>query len=194
MKIKNILSVNLLKQTKLFLIVFSLVIIGCKNNNGGKMEFKLTAEVFKNGETIPVEYTCQGKDISPALNWNGIPAKAKSLVLIMEDPDAPDPKAPKITWIHWVLYNIPVSSSGLKKDVGKNGLPKGTLEGLNSWGKTGYGGPCPPIGRHRYFFKLYAINTVLPDLSFPTKTKLLEAVKDKIVAETELMGTYKKQK
>ena len=100
------------------------------------MEFKLTAEVFKNGETIPVEYTCQGKDISPALNWNGIPAKAKSLVLIMEDPDAPDPKAPKITWIHWVLYNIPVSSSGLKKDAEKNGLPKGTLEGLNSWGKT----------------------------------------------------------
>ena len=130
-------------------------------------------------------------DISPPLTWTGIPALAKSLVLIVDDPDAPDPKAPKRTWVHWLLYNLPVTLSGLRE--AEQTLPAGTLEGINDWHRTGYGGPNPPIGRHRYFHKLYALDVVLPDLNNPTKLKLEQSLAGHILAEALLIGTYQKE-
>jgi len=138
-------------------------------------------------------HTCQGEDLSPALSWHGIPAGTQSLVLIVDDPDAPDPKAPKMTWVHWLLYNLPPSAKGLPEAVAKKDLPQGTLEGLNDSKKTGYGGPCPPIGKHRYFFKLYALDTVLPDLKTPRKPDLEKALQGHIIEKVELVGLYQKQ-
>ena len=156
------------------------------------MSLTLTSPAFENEGEIPVLYTCEGDDISPALAWSGVPSGAASLALIMDDPDAPDPRAPKMTWVHWVLYNFPASSTGLREGIPPTGLPAGTLEGLNDWKRTGWGGPCPPIGRHRYFFKLYALDTVLPDLQRPTKSKLEAAMDGHILTQAVLMGTYEK--
>jgi Raf kinase inhibitor-like YbhB/YbcL family protein len=153
---------------------------------------KLTSTAFTENQSIPKLYTCEGQDRSPPLTWSGVPANAKSLALILDDPDAPDPAAPRMTWVHWVLYNIPVTASGLAEGVISSALPKGALEGLNDWQRTGYGGPCPPIGRHRYFHKLYALDTVLPDLKKPTKAALEKAMKGHVIAETQLIGTYQK--
>lgn len=154
---------------------------------------EIDSNVFEFSGSIPAIYTCEGKDISPPLNFKNIPAQAKSLVLIMDDPDAPDPKAPKMTWDHWILYNMPSTLKGLAEKLDPNHLPEGTLSGLNSWNKTGYGGPCPPIGRHRYYFKLYALNVVLPDLNKPNKAQLLAAMKDHVIDQAEWMGTYQKE-
>ena len=156
------------------------------------MTLTLRSDAFAHGEDIPNKYTCQGEDISPPLSWANVPAGAKSLVLIIDDPDAPDPTAPRMTWVHWVLYNIPVTTSGLAEDITSTELPAGTKEGLNDWQHTGYGGPCPPIGRHRYYFKLYALDSVLDDLHKPSKTKLEQAMQGHILARAELMGTYEK--
>ena len=155
------------------------------------MGMTLESPAFSHEGSIPSEYTCDGDDISPQLQWSGIPSNAKSLVLIMDDPDAPDPAAPKITWVHWVLYNIPPTATGLAKAISDADLPAGTLQGLNNWNRTGYGGPCPPIGRHRYFHKLYALDNVLPDLGMPTKSALEEAMQGHIIEKTVLLGTYK---
>jgi len=123
-----------------------------------------------------------------------LPPGTKSLVLIVDDPDAPDPRAPKRIWVHWMLYNIPPEAHGLPEDVAPSALPAGTLEGITDSRRTGWGGPCPPIGRHRYFFRLYALDTTLPDLGRPTRSKLEQAMKDHVVARAELMGTYQKQR
>jgi Raf kinase inhibitor-like YbhB/YbcL family protein len=155
---------------------------------------KISSMTFTNNGSIPTVHTCEGNDTSPALMWSGAPPATKSFALIVDDPDAPDPAAPKMTWVHWVLYDIPPSATGLPATVALQDLPKGTLEGVNDWKRTGYGGPCPPIGRHRYYFKLYALDTLLPDLGKPTKAKLLEAMKGHVVAETQIMGTYQKGK
>jgi hypothetical protein len=155
---------------------------------------KLTSAAFGQDQSIPKVYTCEGKDVSPPLAWSGVPAGAKSLVLIVDDPDAPDPAAPRMTWVHWVLYDIPASAAGLAEGVASGALPKGTLEGSNDWQRTGYGGPCPPIGRHRYFHKLYALDTMLPDQKKPTKAALEQAMKGHIIAQTQLVGTYQKGK
>ena len=155
---------------------------------------KLTSTSFGESQSIPKLYTCEGKDVSPPLAWSGVPANAKSLALIVDDPDAPDPAAPRMTWVHWVLYNIPASATGLTEAMTPGGLPKGTLEGVNDWQRTGYGGPCPPVGRHRYFHKLYALDTALPDLKKPAKGALEQAMKGHIVAQAQLMGTYEKGK
>ncbi|UCD66432.1 MAG: YbhB/YbcL family Raf kinase inhibitor-like protein, partial [Deltaproteobacteria bacterium] len=141
-------------------------------------------------EMIPARYTCDGQDISPHLEWTGMPAGTKSLVLVVDDPDAPDPAAPKMTWVHWVLYNIPVDAGGLEENISTASLPAGTKEGINDWNRTGYGGPCPPIGRHRYFFKLYALDKVLADLQQPTKAELEKACEGHVLAKAELVGTY----
>ncbi len=154
---------------------------------------KISSTTFTHNGAIPTVHTCEGNDTSPALTWSGAPAATKSFALIVDDPDAPDPSAPKVTWVHWVLYDIPPSSSGLPQGVGAKDLPAGTREGTNDWKRTGYGGPCPPIGRHRYFFKLYALDAVLPDLGKPTKKDLEKAMEGHIVAKAELMGTYQKQ-
>ena len=156
------------------------------------MTFKIEAESFRHNEMIPARYTCDGQDISPSLTWSGIPAGTKSLVLIVDDPDAPDPAAPKMTWVHWVLYNIPAEIQGLEENISAVSLPGGTKEGVNDWGRTGYGGPCPPIGRHRYFFKLYALDKVLADLQKPTKVKVEQAFAGHILAKTEIVGTYQR--
>ena len=156
------------------------------------MAITLRSPAFSHNGAIPRQYTCEGADLSPALEWGGLPEGTKSLVLIVDDPDAPDPKAPKMTWVHWVLYNIPPSATGLPENV-KSALPAGTLEGVNDWKRTGYGGPCPPIGRHRYFHKLYALDMVLPDLGKPTKAELEQAMKGHVLGQAELVGTYQKK-
>ena len=156
------------------------------------MSLTLTSTAFTHGSEIPSKYTCEGQDISPPLAWSGVPAEAKSLVLIIDDPDAPDPAAPKMTYVHWVLYNIPASASSLAEAVQQP--PAGTRNGLNDWCRAGYGGPCPPIGRHRYFHKLYALDTLLPDLNNPTKATLEAQMKGHVIAQTELVGTYQKRK
>lgn len=153
---------------------------------------KLQSPVFQHQAEIPSQYTCEGSNISPPLTWTQIPGGSKSLVLIVDDPDAPDPAAPKLTWVHWLLYNLPANSTGLPEAV--KDLPAGTGQGLNDWKKTGYSGPCPPIGRHRYFHKLYALDIELPvSLGKPTKAKLEQAMQGHILAKTELIGTYQKK-
>ncbi len=152
------------------------------------MDLTLTSSAFAHNEPIPRLYTCQGRDISPPLAWSGVPAAARSLVLIVDDPDAPDPAHPRTTWVHWLLYNLPTTCTVLPEAV--KTLPDGTLEGINDWKRSGYGGPCPPIGRHRYFFKLYALDAGLPDLRFPSKAVLEEAMRGHVIAETQLIGTY----
>jgi Raf kinase inhibitor-like YbhB/YbcL family protein len=154
------------------------------------MTLTISSDAFEHEGAIPSRFTCEGKDISPALRWSGAPAGTRSFVLIVDDPDAPDPKAPKMTWGHWVLYDLPPDATGLPEAVSK--LPAGTREGLNDWQRTGYGGPCPPIGRHRYYHKLYALDTTLGDLGTPTKAKVEAAMKGHILAEAVLMGTYQK--
>ena len=156
------------------------------------MALTISSPAFAANGTIPAVHTCEGKDISPTLNWSGVPTGAKSLALIVDDPDAPDPKAPKMTWVHWVLYNLPPTATGLAEAIGPKDLPPGTLEGTNDWKRTGYGGPCPPIGRHRYFFKLYALDSTLPDLNRPTRDALLKAMEGHILQQTEMIGTYQK--
>lgn len=156
------------------------------------MALSFQSVAFTNGAEIPSTYTCEGADISPPLVWAGIPDSARSLVLIVDDPDAPDPRAPKMTWVHWILYNLPPNVMGLAEGVVSSNLPTGTEEGLNDWKKSGYGGPCPPIGRHRYFHKLYALDTVLTGLKKPTKATVEAAMKGHILSEAVLMGTYEK--
>jgi Raf kinase inhibitor-like YbhB/YbcL family protein len=158
------------------------------------MTLTLTSPAFKPGGEIPVKHTCEGADTSPPLEWSGVPARAKSLALIVDDPDAPDPKAPKMTYVHWVLYNIPRATTRLAEGAAKGGLAPGTREGKNDWKRTGYGGPCPPIGRHRYFFKLYALDTELPDLGAPTKQQLEKAFEGHVIEKAELIGTYEKKR
>lgn len=155
------------------------------------MAMEISSPAFAAGGTIPTQYTCQGDNLSPPLSWTGIPEQTKSLVLIIDDPDAPDPQAPKMTWVHWVLYNLPPDSGGLPEAAKK--LPPGTEQGLNDWNKTVYGGPCPPIGRHRYFHKLYALDIVLTGLNRPTKTLIEQAMVGHILDQTELIGTYQKR-
>jgi hypothetical protein len=161
--------------------------------NEDTMSLSITSPAFSDGAEIPTVYTCEGEDISPELSWSGVPDGARSLALIVDDPDAPDPAAPKMVFVHWVLYNLPADADRLPKDVGSAGLPQGTREGLNDWDRTGYGGPCPPIGEHRYFFKLYALDTELQPLDEPTKASLLQAMEGHVLAEAQLMGTYAKQ-
>jgi Raf kinase inhibitor-like YbhB/YbcL family protein len=154
----------------------------------------LRSAAFRDGAEIPVRHTCEGADVSPPLSWAGAPAGTRSLALIVDDPDAPDPAAPQRTWVHWILYDLPPDTTGLAEAVGKGGLPAGTHQGVNDWKHTGWGGPCPPIGRHRYFFKLYALDAALGDLGAPNKARLEAAMKGHVLAEARIMGTYQKQR
>lgn len=155
------------------------------------MAMILESSAFKAHGEIPRTHTCEGDDVSPPLAWRDEPAGTKSFALIVDDPDAPDPKAPQRTWVHWVLYNIPASTHALTTGASR-ALPDATREGRNDWKRTGYGGPCPPIGRHRYFHKLYALAAELPDLHEPTKARLEEAMKSHVLGQAELVGTYQK--
>lgn len=156
------------------------------------MALTITSSAFEDGGPMAAKYTCEGSDISPPLQWNGVPEGTRSLALIVDDPDAPDPAAPKMTYVHWVVYNLPPDSRGLPEGTRSDRLPPGALEGLNDWQRTGYGGPCPPIGRHRYFHKLYALDTLLDDLGQPTKDQLLKAMEKHVIAQAQVVGTYQK--
>lgn len=152
---------------------------------------KIVSTAFPDHGEIPVRHTCEGKDIAPALAWTEVPGTARSLALIIDDPDAPDPAAPRTTWVHWVLYDIDPASTGIPE--GGRPLPDGAREGLNDWGRAGYGGPCPPVGRHRYFFRLYALDSVLGDLHRPDRAKLDRAMHGHVLAQAQWVGTYRKR-
>ncbi len=153
------------------------------------MDISIKSPAFGEGQMIPGEYTCDGANISPELSWSGLPGGAVSIALICDDPDAP-----MGTWVHWVIYNIPASSQKLDAGIPmKKELPGGMMQGTNSFPHTGYGGPCPPGGTHRYYFKIYALDTMLPAGQGSTKENLLHAMGNHILAEGRLMGRYSRQ-
>jgi len=156
----------------------------------GKDGMQLISEAFKEGAAIPGKYTCDGRNVSPPLKWSGVPANAKGLALIADDPDAPVG-----TWVHWVLFDLPAGVSQLPEDVAKSQhLPAGGKQGLNDFKHLGYGGPCPPAGKpHRYFFKLYALDATLDLKPAATKAEVEQAMANHIVAQAQLMGTYKRK-
>ncbi len=155
------------------------------------MSLRITSLAFPPNGKIPPRYTCDGEDLSPPLAWRGVPAEAASLALIVDDPDAPDPAAPRTIWTHWLLYDLPPDNVGLPEGVRR--LPPGTREGLNDWQRTGYGGPCPPVGRHRYFFRLFALDVLLSDLNLPGRDELLAALRGHVLDEAELVGLYQRR-
>jgi Raf kinase inhibitor-like YbhB/YbcL family protein len=158
---------------------------------GAAMALTLSSPAFNAGGKVPSKYTCEGEDISPPLAFDGVPAGTKSLALIIDDPDAPDPKAPKRVWTHWVVYNLPPDSAGLPENASRKAMPQGAVAGLSDLKETVYHGACPPIGRHRYFHKLYALDTLLPSKAL-TKAELEAAMQGHVLAEASLIGTYQK--
>ncbi len=156
------------------------------------MSLGMTSSAFVHEGPIPPRHTCDAGDISPALRWTDVPEGTASLTLIVDDPDAPDPDAPEMTWVHWVLYDMAPNITGLDEGVSSSALAPGTRQGMTDFGRTGWGGPCPPIGRHRYFFKLFALDSVLSDLQEPTSATLQAAMEGHIIDATELMGTYQR--
>ena len=156
---------------------------------GKKMEIKVTSTAFKHGGMIPAEYTCDGANVSPALKWDSAPEGTKTIALISDDPDAP-----MGTWVHWVLYNLPPEKRELPENFPEDEtLPDGTRQGMTDFGKAGYGGPCPPSGTHRYYFKIYALDSMIDSATVLDKKALLEKMKGHILAEGQLMGRYKKR-
>lgn len=157
------------------------------------MTLRMTSSSFEHELEIPAKHTCEGAGLSAPLAWSGVPQGTKSFALIVDDPDAPDPRAPKMTWVHWVVYDIPSSVTALPEGITPALLPAGAREGRNDWKTVGYRGPCPPVGRHRYFHKLYALDTALPDLGQPDKAALELAMKGHVLAQATLIGTYAKK-
>ncbi len=155
------------------------------------MPLTVQSPAFQPNGNIPRIHTCEGNDVSPPLQWQGEPANTKTFALVVDDPDAPDPKAPKMTWVHWVAYNLPANTHALSEGASRK-MPAGARDGKNDWKRTGFGGPCPPVGRHRYFHKIYALDIELPDLHEPTKAQLEAAMTGHIVAHAEVVGTYQK--
>ena len=155
------------------------------------MPMRITSPAFEHNGPIPEDYTCDGADAPPPLEWSGAPEGTRSFALIMDDPDAPDPKAPQRTYVHWVLYDIPPSINVLV--AGGAGLPDGTRAGINDFKRRNYGGPCPPVGRHRYVFKLHALDVTLGDRGALTKADLERAMRGHVLEKAELVGTYERQ-
>jgi Raf kinase inhibitor-like YbhB/YbcL family protein len=158
------------------------------------MAFTITSSAFAPNGSIPRQYTCEGAQTSPPVEWSGAPSGTKSFALILEDPDVPDPAKPERTYVHWVIYNIPAGTSAIPENAAKAGLPTGAVHGYNDSKKQTYAGPCPPIGRHRYFFKLYALDTDLTFVAPPMKADLLKAMDLHILGNAQLIGTYEKTK
>jgi len=156
------------------------------------MTFQLTSTSFGNGQPIPARHTSDGEDASPPLAWTDPPPGTKSFALVVHDPDAPDPRAPKRDWVHWVLCDLPASARSLPAGARARDLPPGTREGRNDWGETGWRGPSPPVGRHRYFFELRALDCTLPDLGKTTRHDVEAAMKGHVLGSATLMGTYAK--
>lgn len=180
------------------LVCISVVAAYTGKLSGGKekivmsMSMSIMSPSFLHEREIPARHTCDDLNMSPPIRWTDVPTGAKSLALIVDDPDAPDPSAPQMTWVHWLLYNIPANANGLAEGKTEKNLPAGTLQGINDWHSTGYGGPCPPIGRHRYFFKLYALDSVLPDLKKPSKAALEKAMQGHVLDQSSLIGLYQR--
>ena len=152
---------------------------------------RLISPAFQHGEPIPARYTCDGEDLSPPLEWKDLPPGTRSLALLVDDPDAPDPAAPKRLWVHWITYNLSSSSPGLEEGAGNRPAAGPSRFAVTDSGKPGYHGPCPPIGRHRYFFHRYALDATIPDLGpEATRAAFEAAIKGHVIATTELMGTY----
>ncbi|HEX2780919.1 MAG TPA: YbhB/YbcL family Raf kinase inhibitor-like protein [Gemmatimonadaceae bacterium] len=158
------------------------------------MTLSIASPAFTPDDVIPRRHTCDGEDLSPELHFSGAPAGTRSLALIVEDPDAPDPAAPKRVYCHWILYDIPPTTPSLPEGVRRAQLPAGTREGANDWGRTGYGGPCPPIGRHRYYFRLFAVDRMLGDIGTPSKKQLEAALGAHVLEKAVVMGTYERAK
>ena len=153
-----------------------------------KNELKLTSVAFQQGQPIPRQYTCDGINVSPPLEWSGVPKSARTIAIIADDPDAPSG-----TWVHWVLYNLPADNIGVVENVpSTETLKAGAFQGKNDFGKIGYGGPCPPSGTHRYFFKVYALDSDVPLTAGATKADLEKAMSGHIVLQGQLMGTYRR--
>lgn len=167
------------------------------NNNLQKvtslMTFRISSPAFDANGEIPARFTCEGENISPPLRWSGAPDNTKSYVLMLMDPDAPDPSAPRMTWIHWVVYNIPATATGLPEAACRDTMPAGSRQAHSDWMRPGYGGPCPPVGRHRYIFTLHALDTKLPELHRADLKAVERAMNGHIIATAQLVGTYRKQ-
>lgn len=160
----------------------------CQPKGDTKMSIQITSTAFTEGSLIPKIYTCEGKDISPPLTWSNLPDGTKSIALINDDPDAP-----MGTWVHWVVYNIPATEKGLKEAVpSEKVLSNGTKQGTTDFRRIGYGGPCPPSGTHRYFFKIYALDKLLELEPGATKGQLLTAMEGHILGNGQLVGKYKR--
>lgn len=173
----------------ILLLCFGLAEGALSAQKGGRM-MKITSSAFKEGQMIPSRYTCDGQDISPPLEWDQVPDGTKSFALICDDPDAP-----RGTWVHWVVYDIPPGVKNLPENVRPDREPgSGIRQGKNDWPKIGYGGPCPPSGIHRYYFKLYALDTMLNLKPGATKEQLLQAMKGHILGEAQLMGKYQRKR
>lgn len=156
------------------------------------MPLTLTSPAFAHMGEIPKLYTCDSRGISPPLAWTHLPEGTQSLALVVDDPDAPDPAAPTTRWVHWVVYDLQPSVTALPQALTARELPTGAKEGLNDWNRRGYSGPCPPVGRHRYVHRLFALDTMLTDLKTPTRDRLLTAIEGHILEEAELIGTYER--
>lgn len=160
-----------------------------KTEGGEKMEITLTSTAFEDNAMIPAKYTCDGEDISPPLKWDGVPKGTKSIALICDDPDAPIG-----TWAHWVLFNLPLQTRELQENFPDDAtLPNGASQGISDFGRTGYGGPCPPGGTHRYFFKIYALDIKIYSGAAANKAQLEKAMAGHILAQGKLMGKYKRR-
>jgi Raf kinase inhibitor-like YbhB/YbcL family protein len=159
------------------------------------MTFKLTSPNFAHEHDIPARHTCEGEDLSPALVWSDPPSGTRSFALIVDDPDAPDPRAPRRTWVHWVVYDLPADARSLPEGAKRASLPTGAVQGENDWHNVGWRGPCPSIGKHRYFFKLHALDTTLEDLrGGVSKADLENAMTAHVLGTATLVGTYQKKK
>ncbi len=156
------------------------------------MSLTIASADFASGGAIPKLHTCKGADVSPELHWSGAPSGTKSFALVVTDPDAPDPAAPKMVWTHWMLYAMPATATGLARGIKRHELPAGTREGKNDSMEEGWSGPCPPIGKHRYFFRLYALDEVTPDLQSPDRARLEQVLTGHVLAVAEVMGTFQK--
>jgi len=168
-------------------MICAVLLWSCAAQGANAMEMRLSSPTIRHGEPIPEKHSCDGEDVSPALAWEGVPEDAKSLALVVDDPDAP-----LGTWDHWIVFNIPPGVKGLKEGAGKGHLPSQALHGRNSWKRNDWGGPCPPQGRHRYYFKLFALDAMLELSPGASKAELLEAMDSHILARAELMGTYER--
>ena len=187
----------MLKNVVTLIVVAVLLFCSCKNNEqadsgtvgGKKMEIKITSSAFEDGGLIPAKYTCDGADISPPLQWEAVPEGTSSIALICDDPDAPVG-----TFVHWVLFNLPAETRELDKNIAPDEtLPSGAKQGTSDFGRIGYGGPCPPSGTHRYFFKIYALDTQLGLEAGAAKEQLLKAMEGHVLAKGQLMGRYKRR-